>query len=181
MLTYTLNSSDIIMSVGGDWNQFARDNDADDMVAEHVVGRSLFDFVTGGEVVQMYHSLFRKARTQQRPLSFTFRCDAPDCRRRMSFNIDPLPDNGLRITTEAIEEQERHAQRLLNRNERRSNEYVVVCAICSDVSTAEKQWVSMEEESTRQGWLESEFVPQLSHSYCPDCLEEQLRLADVEG
>lgn len=181
MITYTLDAQDIIVAVGEAWDAFARANDGEALLAERVKGRPLFDFVQGSEVVQLYHALFRKARASQRPLSFTFRCDAPSCQRRMSFDVNPLPDGGLQVRTELLDEAARRPVRLLDPHVPRDDTFAVLCAICSDVKSEDGQWRRLEEESERRGWLEAETVPRLSHSYCPRCLEEQLQLAGLAG
>ena len=178
MITYTLDANDTLTGVGGAWDEFARENHGDGIIREYVVGKPLFRFIQGAEVVAIYKALFAKSRREQKPLSFTFRCDAPSCRRKMKFDIAPLPEQGISVQTRIIEAHKRAEVRLLDAEVPRTQGHLTMCCICANVKSEGGQWVAIETESTRLGLLERVAIPQLSHSYCPECLAEQLRLLE---
>jgi hypothetical protein len=180
MMFYSLSSDDVVVDVGGAWDDFALANDGESSTREHVLGNSIFNFISGPEVVTLYRALFSKVRKQQRPLSFTFRCDAPACLRRMKLYISPLPELGLAVTTELLQESSRNLVPLLERDAKRSEEDLEICCICSKVRSDGDEWVPIEEESARRNLLEQPAIPRLSHGYCPLCLKEQLALATVD-
>jgi len=179
MMFYSLSSDDVVVDVGGAWDDFALANDGEDCTREHVVGNSIFNFISGPEVVTLYQALFSSVRKQQRPLSFAFRCDAPARLRRMMLYISPLPEHGLVVTTELLRESSRDLVSLLERDAERSEEQLDICCICSKVRSDRDEWVPIEEESARRNLLERLAIPRLSHGYCPPCLEEQLALSVV--
>lgn len=176
MITYSLDANDTLIDIGGTWEDFARENKGESLTRENVLGKSLFTFVNGREVRSIYKSLFSKVRRQGSTLSFAFQCDSPTCRRRMRIHIDPMPDQGLTVRTELIEEIPREEVPLLDPGLPRTEEQIQICCICSDVRSKEGLWVPIEKESDRRKLLESSALPQLSHGYCPRCLEEQLTL-----
>ena len=178
MITYTVDANDILVDIGGDWDEFARENEGLGLTRDNVLGTPLFTFIQGAEVVTIYKALFAKARREQRPLSFTFRCDAPSCRRTMKIEIAPLTDQAIAVQTDLIESHGRDAVRLLDTGAVRTHEFLTMCCVCGDVKSANGQWVAIEEESARLRLLERTAVPQLSHAYCPKCLAEQLRLLE---
>ena len=94
----------------------------------------------------------------------------------MKIYIEPMPDQGLAIRTELIEELPREEVALLDPGIPRTEEYINICCICSDVRSKEGDWFPLEEESVRRNLLETSPIPQLSHGYCPQCLAAQLEL-----
>ncbi len=179
MMFYSLSSDDVVVDVGGAWDDFALANDGEACTGEHVLGKSIFTFISGPEVVTVYRALFSNVRKQQRPLSFAFRCDAPARLRRMMLYISPLPGRGVVVTTELVQESGRDLVALLERDVERSKEQLDICCICSNVKSDRDEWVPIEEESARRNLLAQRAIPRLSHGYCPPCLNEQLALSVV--
>ena len=178
MITYSLDSNNTLVDVGGDWEAFALANHGDDLTRENVLGMPLFRFIVGAEVTMIYKALFTKVRNQQRPLSFIFRCDSLTCRRQMMIHIDPLPSLGLAVRTELLEDAQRDEVPLLEPGVPHTEEIIHICCICSDVQSTGNRWVPIEMESARRHLLECDAVPRLSHGYCPDCMENQLKLLE---
>ncbi len=176
---YSLSSDDVVVDVGGFWDDFALANDGEDCTRKHVLGRSVFKFISGPDVITLYRALFSKVRAQQRPLSFAFRCDAPARQRRMMLYVSPLPERGVVVTTELVQESSRDLIALLDRGAERSAEQLDICCICSNVRSDRNEWVPIEEESARRNLLAQHAIPKLSHGYCPPCLEAQLALSVV--
>lgn len=176
MITYSLDLNNTLVDVGGDWDAFALANQGDDLTRENVLGAPLFRFIVGAEVTAIYKSLFAKVRNHGHALSFAFRCDSPTFRRRMKIYIAPMPNQGLAVRTELLEEIPREEVPLLDPGIPRTEELIQICCICSDVRSKEGLWVPIEQESARRNLLENSALPRLSHGYCPQCLEEQLTL-----
>jgi len=57
---WTIDRENVITSVGGDWDAFAESNDAASLCGSSVVGRSLFDFISGEETQRIYRLLLRR-------------------------------------------------------------------------------------------------------------------------
>jgi hypothetical protein len=96
-VTYAVYPTGIILGCGRpNWNRFvARNQGPTWLQAERIVGRNLFDFIHGAEVVARYHTwLASLAAADLGPLTFDFRCDAPDERREMRMAITRLEQDG---------------------------------------------------------------------------------------
>ena len=66
---YCIDDSDIILSVSGNWESFARANGWDSgRSPENVVGHLLWDFIQGLETQCLYAEIFRKVRSDSVPV-----------------------------------------------------------------------------------------------------------------
>jgi hypothetical protein len=181
MIVYSLDDRDRLIAVGGAWDEFACANHGDHLTRDQVLGKPLFDYVAGPEIQHVYKALFARVRRAQRALTFLFRCDAPACCRRMRMKIEPLPENGLAIRTELLDEIPRGVVPVLDPSVPRTDEALHICCICANVKSQGDTWVPIEEESARLGLFETRVLPRLSHGYCPSCLDDQIRLIDAEN
>ena len=86
---YTVDEDDVLEWVSSHWLTFAAENAAVGLQPEIILGRSLWEFVSGAETRHLYEHLFNKAREIQAPVSVPFRCDAPALRRFMRLTIKP--------------------------------------------------------------------------------------------
>lgn len=176
MITYSLDENNFVIDVGGEWDAFARANQGENLTREHVIGKSLFDFINGLEIKTIYASLFDRVRSQKKVLSFTFRCDGPFNCRLMSLTIRPRPDQAVCVQTDVLEDTEREEIPLYVVGTPRTSETIAVCCICGNVKSMGDVWVPIEEESVRRNFPGQAALPQLSHGFCPNCFADQLQL-----
>jgi hypothetical protein len=87
---YVVNRSDVLVQVNDAWSAFAMANGAPHLVAEHVIGRSIWDFIGDDSVRELYRSLMRRVRNGGRS-QFHFRCDSPGWRRYMLMTLAAAP------------------------------------------------------------------------------------------
>jgi len=179
VITYKLDPRNVVIDVGGDWEAFARANGGADLTRESVLGQPVVQFFQGAEIVQVYSALFEKVRRVRRPLTITLRCDGPACRRRLRLSVSPLPEDSLTVETEVLEETPREPVPLFDKEAARNDAQLSICCICSDVKDGDGRWVAIETLSDEWHLLERETIPQLSHGYCPRCLEEQLTILNA--
>jgi hypothetical protein len=103
--SYFLNERLEITSVDGAWDSFARKNKAEACFAQHVVGRSVLDFIEGEDCADFYRRLFaasfRKRNTQK---SF-YRCDSPEEARLFLMTISPSGSATLQVSHKLIDKQ----------------------------------------------------------------------------
>lgn len=175
---YTLDANDVIVEAGGDWDAFALRNGGDDCTREHVIGKPIYPFITGADVVDVYRVLFARSRRTRLPIELTFRCDAPGFRRRMRMHITPCDSGMLTVGTVLLDEEPRNTVPLLDTRAPRSDELLSICCICSDVRSEGGEWVAVEVECARRRLMELATVPRLSHGFCPACLREQIAILD---
>lgn len=166
---YEVDAADRIRSVDAAWVRFARENGAAVADPAEVLGRSVFDFIEGGEVRHLYGLLFRAARTRRRPIRLPFRCDAPDRRRFMELRIEPGAAGGLSLAASLLFEEPRPAVRLLDAQAPRSAELVALCSWCKRVRTAPGVWQEIEDAVRALGLFDEASMPGLTHGICAPC------------
>ena len=167
--TYRIDADDRLSWVSSGWVDFAEENEGIGLDSDQILGRSLFDYITGLETPELYRRLFTKVRRAGKPLSFPFRCDAPGVRRRMRMAIRPLADGGLEIATTVSEQEPREFVPLLDAKAQRNAEYIRMCSWCARVQLDADRWEEVEVAIELLGLFDREGLPQISHGACPSC------------
>ena len=106
---YSIDHNDSLLYVDEPWLAFARENRAPELTRDHVLGRSLWEFVAGAETRLLYESLFLKLRTSSGSIELPFRCDSPDRFRFMRLILESGPRESIRMTGILERERERGA------------------------------------------------------------------------
>ena len=91
-LSFILQIDGTISGVGSPrWDNFARSNAAPELAASRVLGRNLYEFISGDEVKQHLQTFLHQLSSMQRSsLVVPFRCDAPNMQRNMRQAITPI-------------------------------------------------------------------------------------------
>lgn len=168
-IRYQLDAEDRILSVCQNWREFAHRNGASNLELEMIVGRPIWEFVAGDEARHLNSLLFATARASGRPVSFPFRCDAPDCRRYLRLEVRPLPDDALDVHAATVLEEPRPFVALLDDKTARSSDFLSICSWCKCVLLPGGEWVEVETAVRRLDLFGSHQLPQLSHGVCADC------------
>jgi len=95
-ITYAVDTNYKIVALSEkNWEDFARANEGIELSDPNtVVGRSLFEFVSGGEIRQAYQDLMNEIIQGQRDgWSCGYRCDAPDRKREMRMAVTAVRTN----------------------------------------------------------------------------------------
>lgn len=104
---YRLDARDIIVAVGGDWDQFLKGNGGKPSVLSgRIEGSSLFASVTGRSTSLLLKSRLDLVRLVDQARTFRYRCDAPGHRRTMEMTISPERDGGLLLSHRLLEERQ---------------------------------------------------------------------------
>ena len=170
---YAVDRDDVLRSVSPEWLEFAQENDAPELKADVVLGRPLWEFISGGETRHLYGHLFEKARWGA-PVSVRFRCDSPSVRRFMRLTIHPVHRDGLEIVSEVLREEEREPVALLDAHVPRSSEMIEMCSWCRRVSTGPDQWEEVEAAIEALGLFEDSELPAITHSACRECHDRMI-------
>ncbi len=96
--TYWIDRSDRIIDVSPGWDQFAHRNNGERAVSGEVVGRSLWDFVTGEMTRGWLRTLFNLSRLNKFEVDRPYRCDSPDEKRYMVMHIQPIGGGTLSVS-----------------------------------------------------------------------------------
>jgi hypothetical protein len=169
-LSYAIDEHDHLIRVDEGYYRFAEENGWRD--AGDSLGRSLWDYVAGQELVKLQRLLVRRVRDEVGDVELPFRCDAPDVRREMDIRIVARPGGRVVLFSARLrsEEEREVAQPLLDAEAPRGEEMVEMCGWC-DRFEVDGEWVEVEEAARRLELFNRAELPALSHGICPDCNE----------
>ena len=98
MWVYELSGQNRIFAVSETWDCFADSNDGSLAGSHHVMGRPIWDFVSGLTTKSFLNAAFFSVRSAHKPISLFHRCDSPLERRHFKMLIEPLDAGGLRVS-----------------------------------------------------------------------------------
>ena len=171
-ISYEINKRNIIQFVSDSWDRFAIENAAPQIQHQIVIGRCLLDFITNIEVKDLYHRLIQNVRDHGRDIEFHFRCDSADQRRHMRISMHLLSDEAIRFNSQLLHEESRAAVKLLEPDQPRNKEFLLICSWCNKLRLEADEWVEIEVAINKLHLFESDKLPQISHGICPQCLAE---------
>lgn len=183
-VTYLVEPAGRVVACGRrNWSEFASENGGGELAhPEHIIGRPVFDFVSGEDVVAAYDGYMRRLFDGSIPgVTFEFRCDAPDVRRDLWMTIRPVESGGrvaaLLFQSIVINELSRPPIGLfdyagMNRRLTRQRSYPVVtmCSYCHNAArepAAGEPRIWMEPEAYYRSGGATDV--QVSHGICPAC------------
>lgn len=168
-LNYAIDEQDHLIRVDDGYYRFAEENGWTD--AGSSLGRSLWDYVAGPELIKLQRLLVRRIRDEVGDVELPFRCDAPGVRREADIRIVARPGGRVVLFSAGMRsEEEREIQPLLDPEVPRSEEMVEMCGWC-DRFEVDGEWVEVEEAARRLELFNRSELPALSHGICPDCSE----------
>jgi hypothetical protein len=166
---YSIDVSDEIVAVGGDWDRFARENDAPlELFSGNILHRSFWDFLSGAALEHVYQRIMTNVRAGE-CMEFAFRCDSPGLRRFLTLRMTPADDGGINFVTETICTEEREFQRVFDADADRAEGIVIACSWCNKLKTGLHQWQEPEEAVRSLALFETDPMPALSHGMCEQC------------
>lgn len=177
IVTYRLNAKDEIISLGGDWDTFAADNQAPCLTEEAVKGRPLLEFFSGREIRHLYQIILDKVRQMNVQLAIPFRCDAPQFRRFFELTITAESHGEISFSSRSLRVEERPNQALLDSGLERTEELVTLCSWCKEVKIGNR-WLEIEAALAHSTLLLSRKLPGLTHGICEEC--ERKVLDDID-
>lgn len=176
-IRYTLNEHDHIVAVNDEWDAFAAANGAAHLTAGQVLGRSIWDFVTDNTTRLLYRDVLARVR-RNRAIRFTFRCDAPDCRRQLEMEVSADPSGRTSFCVRTLAEEPRPTQPLLDVAHPRNSQWLRVCGWCKKVDLRGR-WVEVEEAVEALGLFNQADLPQVTHGICDDCYVKMAAAIDA--
>lgn len=165
---YVIDKKDEIIEVGDNWDRFARANHGENILAENTLNRQLWDFIAGDETRMIYRNLIHKVRSENIVMQFPFRCDGLACRRFMQMRIRALANSALEFFSCIETEEPRQTLRLLDPQEKRNEDLLVVCSWCKDIK-CDDEWLPADKAVRRLDLFGFVRLPTISHGICPAC------------
>ena len=96
-LSYTLDASNAIIAVSGDWDRVALDNGGEQIISRRIIGRRLDDFITGDVTLMFVRTMLMSARTLKYIIRRPYRCDSPQLKRSMEMTVVPRAQGVLEV------------------------------------------------------------------------------------
>jgi hypothetical protein len=182
-VVYHINAADVIEDVNDAWAEFALANDAPALATE-VIGRSIWDYIVGPEVRQIYGAVFQRLREGQDEISFPFRCDSPRLYRAMRLTAVALDDGGIefRSVLETIRAHPRELEILSRSSNFPAQISVPMCSWCKAIAVR-GEWRPLEKAIDELRLFIKESPPRVRHDLCDACRTEYMQdytAADAE-
>lgn len=194
-IAYVTDCEGTVVSIGrSNWNAFAKANGGESLCdGNGVLGCSVFSFVTGPAVAELYRRWFDAVLHGRAPRSRVLtRCDSPTVQRELMVTITPLVGSHGRIEamlfqSQTLSEEIRPKISLFDfaaERRRLSGQpalpVLAMCSYCQNVrfpagsSDDIGTWMSAERYYQQGGATDV----RISHGICPDCFaRETLALA----
>jgi hypothetical protein len=134
-----------------------------------VLGRPLWDFVAGKESRRWYAEIHARVRRTSQTLVLPFRCDSPTVQRQMRLTITPGERGELHYESVLLRVESQRSVALIDPEQPRANAMLTMCSCCKRALLEPVGWLEVEEISIRLRLFESQHVPQLCYTICPDC------------
>lgn len=170
-ITYHIDKERRISFVNDNWHSFAIENGAGELTRNAILDKPIYDFITDESCRHIYEMLIERCEKSKEMLVLSFRCDSPVKRRFMLMEIFPLKNESTGFKSCIIKEQNRDTVEFLDRNTKRSEEFMKICSWCKKVEVDERFWVEVEEAIEHLGLFGVSPLPQLTHGICPTCLQ----------
>ena len=165
---YELDQRLILRRVGADWDQFAIENGAPELVSPNPLGRPLLMFLTDAATVHLYEMVFNRVAQSRRPMTFPVRCDGAARRQFFSLTVAPAPSGGFAISSLLVRSEPRQPIMFFERGARRRDDALRVCSWCQRVDI-NGRWYEVEEALSDLRLFERDSVPRVDAAVCADC------------
>ncbi len=140
---FRLNAQDQIISVGHDWDRFARENGGTQLSGNGVLGRPLLEFVSGKATRTFVQSLLQVARHRGQPIELDCRCDSPLLRRYTRMRLQSDAQGGVVFSHETLHSETRSCPVRVSVASQRGRHTPIRCSMCNKIKPAH-QWLEAE-------------------------------------
>jgi hypothetical protein len=177
-VSYVIFPDGTISAVGtARWNKFACENAAPELLDDRVVGRNLFEFVSGADAHSHIRRLLAELSAERREVCVApLRCDAPARLRYMRQAITPIFEGhecrGFLFQSIELESHQRPPIDDFKEHRRRTGEFtslplVVMCSWCLRVQSPTGDcWMRAEDYYAAGG----RSGVRISHGICETCV-----------
>jgi hypothetical protein len=163
-LSYAIDDQDRLIRLDDGFYEFAEENGWHG--AGDSLGRSLWDFVAGEDLVKVQRILLRRLRDEVREIDLPVRCDGPDIRREMQLRIVAHPSGRTVLFAARVRsEEQREPQQVLDPAAPRATDPLEMCGWC-DRFLVEGEWVEVEEATLRLELFRRSELPRIVHGIC---------------
>lgn len=169
-IVYSIDRHDVLTNIGDGWTEFADENDGVDVLYPNsVIGKSLWDFVKGLSLRQIYQEIVRDVRGNDRTVAFDYRCDSPSLKRfmRMEITGQSHSSNVTFLSRTIRIEAKEHILKVAAAH--RGHFQMTRCSICNLVKLPNEQWDELEIALTEFDLLANDREVRFAWGVCPIC------------
>jgi hypothetical protein len=170
-ISYRINERDEIVFVNDQWSNFSAANGAPELASDKIIKRSLWSFISGNTIQELYRQILQKARAGQ-AMRFNLRCDSADVRRFLELSVSLKKNGEVQFNSRTLRAEARPSQMIYDTNALRSDEILIVCSWCKKINTGAEIWEEVENAIVSLGLFDLKALPQLSHGMCNDCYRQ---------
>lgn len=172
---HTVDAGNRIVAVNHAWLEFMSGLLSVEMTRDAVIGRSLWEFVQGGPVRQLWEILFDRVRAVGAPVFVPMRADLPSVRRVLDVELHPLPERALRQVFECVWSETRPAVALLDPHFPRNDDMLPLCYWCNRIQVRLGGWEEIEDAQLTLRLEASDALPALRPAVCGSCKQSLLK------
>lgn len=170
VFVHRVDAFDTVTDVNDRWLEFARENGAENLTADSVVGQSLWRYVVGADVLHIYRQLFKEVRSG-RNITLPFRCDSPTVKRYHQMRIIGLDSGAIECESRLLRQeiQDPGPVTALDPTVQHSDRVVLMCSWCKQVQDPVGNWLPLERAVWVMQLLATTQPPAITHGICPSC------------
>jgi hypothetical protein len=168
---YRIDSADQIIWADEWWFAFARENGSAELTEEEVLGRPLWDFVSGEVTREVYKDIHARVRRTGNAVVIPFRCDSPSVRRHMQLTITAEEAGNLMYDSLLLRAEPRRWLGVLESKRPRSRSNLRMCSCCKRAFLESMGWLEVEDAYIQLRLFETQEAPELQYTVCPKCRE----------
>lgn len=178
IVSYTLDRNNRIVDIGGEWDHFAVENDARNLVTPNVLGRSINEFIIGDATRMFLFTMLDCSRLLAKPLTRAYRCDSPQWRRFMEMTLEPTPHGVVELRHQLLRvEPTNHSITFTVAPTGSRHEFVNRCSICNRLRL-QNRWLEAD-EAAHWGLLAKTGECPVIYGVCETCQKTALPAGKV--
>ena len=168
MNSYWLDAENRMVRVGSDWDRFASENDGDKVLAAHVLGRPIWDFIRGDVTRMWYEAVIKLCRLRGSSLGRPYRCDTPNKRRFMQMAIVPEESGLLRFDHTILSVEPIRPPVYFRAALHAEGVPSMRCSMCGHISRDGSKWLEPEPSPAGDGKTALAPLPVI-YTVCQEC------------
>ena len=172
---HTIDANNRIVAVNSAWLEFMRTILPVAIEAQDVIGRPMWDFVSGTQVRQLWEVLFDRVRGVGAPVFVPMRADTADLRRVLDVELHPMPERSIRQVFELVWTEARPRVALFDHSQPRSEATLTCCAWCSRIQVRLGTWEEIEDAQLTLRIEAAAALPTLTRGVCSSCKQSLLK------
>lgn len=174
---FSLNNQNEIVAVGREWDQFALENNAPELVGDKVIGRLVFDFVSGHVTRQFLLAILELVRSGSQPIELEYRCDSPYERRFMKMHVSLMQSGQVCLINSTMRIEKRTQECFITKAVHRSKNTTIRCSMCN-LLKCQQEWVEPEHLMALHKHAPSEFI--VVYGICKSCSDQLQALQTIQ-